>query len=619
MRKTFIAGIMTAGLIAVQPFCAAGESGNMRVTIGAEDAAAYDVREETGAEWDMTYQGLMTEEALDICRQTEKAGYPAKGRNVRVDAYLKRDSLKTDSDVWNCLTRISHDVLSYMLYERPDLYGLRPETFTWIVPYGGNDEAGTVKSSLDISFRKADTEKEGTEAVFDENLDATVSDILENSDYNMDGKTDEEELARGVYETTRRILSPDTGKDPDTEHYGAVRAFVPEYGNTGTALDYSLTVKALCNRTGIECMTVLTHNGNETGYADAVRMGGNTYLMDVYTDDLNEKKTVPSGFLSYRRPDIPSNTFFGYQAEIRIKPDENVTPAGFSSSEVTITEEPFSYDYTHHHAYSEVFVEPTCTSDGYIEGTCICGDKMRYGFVKAAGHSFAVTEEKKATCTEKGYTKSRCGICGEEEVEIVPALGHDNVKTVTEPDCTQPGRETVACRRCGRVLSDTEIEPLGHDFSGEATEKGATCLSSGYIERKCRRCGETEREETSGPTEHEFRAEEVVAPTCTSDGYTFYQCRRCGKIEKGDVVPATGHSYDTETVEATCTQDGYTRHRCENCGDIYDTDPVPAYGHDWENVETVDSTGTEEGHILKRCSRCGEEKTTVIPMKEPQT
>ena len=616
MLKKIIAGLAIAGLFTALPCHALETAGNIRVTISAEDASVYRVRRDDGYKWDATYSGLMLEEARDVCDMVEHAKSAGDEKNIRLEIALEKKRLETDRNAWDYLTHISHDVFSLMLYERPDLYAIQPETFTWFIPdNSGNDR---VKAVLNISLRKTEENKEGDTGKYGKYLETAVSDILANSDYNIDGKTDSAELARGVYEATRKLLSPN-GRTADSPGYNAESASA-EDGSPASDLVYGLFVKALCDRVGIDCMTVCTVSEGVVEYANTVRIGGETYLMDAYTDDLEEKNTIPTGFLSGADPfdEVPEDMFSDYSGGQEVR-DVSIYPAGFPDTEIKLSENPFSYDYTDHHAYSEMYIEPTCTSDGYIEGTCICGDKMRYGIVKSGGHSFTVKEEKKATCTEKGYTKSRCEACGEEQVEIVPPLGHDEAKTVKDATCTQAGSITVTCKRCGTVLSEDEIPPLGHDFSKNEVEKSPTCLSPGYIERKCSRCGETEREETSGRAEHEFRVEETVAPTCTEDGFTFYRCYRCGKIEKGDPVPATGHNYTVETVEASCTQDGYTRHRCENCGDIYDTDPIQAYGHDWQTVETVDSTETDEGYILRVCQRCGEEKTTIIHVKEPET
>ena len=55
---------------------------------------------------------------------------------------------------------------------------------------------------------------------------------------------------------------------------------------------------------------------------------------------------------------------------------------------------------------------------------------------------------------------------------------HTTVNTAhKEPTCTEPGSDSVICRNCGAILSETPIPALGHDFGADGKAE------------KCSRCG----------------------------------------------------------------------------------------------------------------------------------
>lgn len=76
----------------------------------------------------------------------------------------------------------------------------------------------------------------------------------------------------------------------------------------------------------------------------------------------------------------------------------------------------------------EIIVAPTCTERGYTVSKCShCGYSQYYNSVDALGHQFVETTVA-PTCTESGYTVQKCSVCGEETGEhtnIVAPLGHE--------------------------------------------------------------------------------------------------------------------------------------------------------------------------------------------------
>ena len=94
-------------------------------------------------------------------------------------------------------------------------------------------------------------------------------------------------------------------------------------------------------------------------------------------------------------------------------------------------------------------------------------------------HSYVMTEESPATCTEEGYTIYTCA-CGESYEEPLAALGHDyQISSRTEATCTEPGEIVYTCGRCGDSYLEM-IPAAGHNYQdGVCTNCGVQEPSAG--------------------------------------------------------------------------------------------------------------------------------------------
>lgn len=195
-------------------------------------------------------------------------------------------------------------------------------------------------------------------------------------------------------------------------------------------------------------------------------------------------------------------------------------------------------------------------------------------------------EEKNATCTESGYIKETCTVCGEVlKNETISFLGHDSGEWVTVKDatCAEPGSEELRCTRCQTKLDGREIPATGNHSYEWTVTRPATCGQDGEREGICSVCSDT-----------------VTEP-----------------------IPATGkHTVDEwETAkEATCTEAGERVGVCSVC-DTQVTEEIAPTGHVWVVNDETDSDGwktvkeatvSEEGQKERICSVCGEKETAVI-------
>ena len=144
------------------------------------------------------------------------------------------------------------------------------------------------------------------------------------------------------------------------------------------------------------------------------------------------------------------------------------TPTEPKPTEPKPTEPQKPTEPAHVHSYKATVIAPSCTSKGYTEHRCSCGDSYKDSYTDALGHSF--TEQPvAATCTGGGYTRRTCSRCGATETtNTTPALGHDYRDTVVAPTTSSEGYTEHKCSRCGDSYRDNYTEKLHEVFDLQA-------------------------------------------------------------------------------------------------------------------------------------------------------
>ena len=92
----------------------------------------------------------------------------------------------------------------------------------------------------------------------------------------------------------------------------------------------------------------------------------------------------------------------------------------------------------HEHEYESNITPSTCTTEGYIEYVCSCGDRYTEP-LPLASHNLSKAEDKASTCTEKGYNNhKKCLTCDYETYDELPLLDHqfEVVEEVKGYGCT---------------------------------------------------------------------------------------------------------------------------------------------------------------------------------------
>ena len=306
-------------------------------------------------------------------------------------------------------------------------------------------------------------------------------------------------------------------------------------------------------------------------------------------------------------------------------------------------------------------VKATCGKSGIMIQKCEWCGKTKEVTVAAKEHDYIVTTPAKtATCTEDGNTATyTCNNCGDEiKGKVIPA--HHTKPTdpskISEkaPTCSEPGYERFTCAVCGGKV-DVAIPAKGHEWDDKnAVRVEATCETKGTYTVKCKTCGESKVTETPA-----LGHEEKIVPFTYGDCKTpqtkeHKECARCKKVYSARTnkwyAPDEKYTWDNKQVSAldeyyngssnwrgnpshcisgtkdkkleapkdpTCTETGHYDHKCLICGAYMQSDGYPkseqqclraATGHKntvtekYEVFATCDSTGTE---ATVKCKDCG--------------
>jgi len=253
-----------------------------------------------------------------------------------------------------------------------------------------------------------------------------------------------------------------------------------------------------------------------------------------------------------------------------------------------------------HNYSSPVTIPATCTTDGSITGTCArCGDYDE-DVIDALGHAWGVwVVTTPATCLAEGEETSTCtrsGCLPVTDTRPVSKLEHDFLDPViVDATCTTAGSKTGTCSICDD--DDVEVIPaLGHDWGDWEETTPATCTVAGVETRNCKRdCEEAGATETRtiGALGHDWGDwEETTAPTCTVAGIETRSCTVCGATDTRAGTPATGHDI---VWTVTCSAPGVDHGVCSHgCGE---TDTQPGTG---------DEPCIDEDPEDDICDKCGE-------------
>ena len=151
-----------------------------------------------------------------------------------------------------------------------------------------------------------------------------------------------------------------------------------------------------------------------------------------------------------------------------------------------------------------------------------------------------------------------------------------------------------------RLTPEERCALYGHNWATKAPVP-ATCTTAGYTLRVCIRCTLSEKYDIVDALGHSYVEASTEPAGCTTAGKIVYDCENCSHSYE-TAIPATGHSYVSETVPATCADFGTTTYTCGNCADRY-TETLPNLSHEMDSEITA-PTCEESGYTTYFCVNC---------------
>ncbi len=269
-------------------------------------------------------------------------------------------------------------------------------------------------------------------------------------------------------------------------------------------------------------------------------------------------------------------------------------------------------DQLGNHVWEDDFtvdLEPTCVNPGSKSIHCtLCDARKDETVVPAKGHQWGtVSSLAPATCDRDGIDTRLCDECDICEHVLVPALGHDYVKTTVAPTCTAKGYDEYTCDNCSHSYRDNYTNIIAHSYGAWETVSEAHCGVAGVKKQTCTECGYVNIGSIDALQHDSLDSlawNVIIAPTCTGTGYQTKTCSKCNNVIASEVTAALTHNYEVkEVVEATCTAGGYTVKECsrEGCGAQLITDKTVAKNHAWTSV-THAATCTTSAYIEHTCA-----------------
>jgi hypothetical protein len=205
----------------------------------------------------------------------------------------------------------------------------------------------------------------------------------------------------------------------------------------------------------------------------------------------------------------------------------------------------------HYHSYEMEIIKPTCDEDGIAVYTCAeCGHSYSEFYEEAYGHAWDFVDVVVSNCIEEKMLFI-CSICNEEKFEYSdPTVWHsDFEEMIIAPTCTEAGYVKNICTLCGYEEIVSELSPR-HTFGDWIEKEASTCYMHGTKERYCTICNFVESAEAE-LADHNY-VESITFPTCTEGGYSRFRCE-CGDRYEGAYTDPLGHNF----VDGGCTRCDY--------------------------------------------------------------
>ncbi len=193
-------------------------------------------------------------------------------------------------------------------------------------------------------------------------------------------------------------------------------------------------------------------------------------------------------------------------------------------------------------------------------------------------HSWNRNYVYQPTCEHTGYVVYECSVCGTKNQPTLPKTDHTFSHTHIPATCTEPGYQKSVCKVCGYEETVQDQAALGHNWgAGETVE---VCGGTGHI-WTCLTCGAVKSDVDVTNADHQWSSTPVVdqEPTCSQPGSQSYHCLKCGLSRDSEIIPPDPerHNWSNWYVaeKAKVGVMGMQRRTCGNCR-MVETQDIPA-------------------------------------------
>lgn len=247
----------------------------------------------------------------------------------------------------------------------------------------------------------------------------------------------------------------------------------------------------------------------------------------------------------------------------------------------------------------EVTRQPTCSLEGEQILHCDCGKATKSLPIPKTAHTYGASVTTPGNCktsTPEKVTQT-CTKCNYVNV-VSSTIKHTFVTETKDPTCTEAGYSRVICSVCGAIQSNIPKSALGHSAGPWAKDDANT------HSRSCSRCGI--KMDSGNHTPHKTNPLCTERVYCSACGYTLVEAGKHGTYVATDSGDDANHdmkcskcSYVSSRVKHTYTYiDGdCTKGKvCSVCGHRAAGNASHALSSTW--------TGVVGGHALK-CTSSG--------------
>lgn len=195
---------------------------------------------------------------------------------------------------------------------------------------------------------------------------------------------------------------------------------------------------------------------------------------------------------------------------------------------------------SHMHSYMETKISASCTSKGYTEYRCSCGESYKGNYTQQTSHSYT-SRVVNPTTSAQGYTVYTCTVCG---------TSYKDNYTAVLTEATKPKETTQATTQQTEIPMEStkpaETKPSETSATTQPTETSQTTTASQETSPPATQAPETNPPETTKPAETEPPKQDI--PSGGSGNEDYGVCPDCGRRFWTSSNPTGCFSYMTDTV-----------------------------------------------------------------------